>query len=167
MTKLNMAEEVHAVPGLASIDAAATAKNSSYVALEQVGAGWIEFAWNFGVLTSTDVDNQVTVATNDVNDTTSTDSANVETAVAFKYRLSSAVGTDSLGTLTDATSTGVSVTKTDDNKTLFVYVDPKACGGKKYVRSEFTPATDSSVALVGCTIHFIPRYAQASNLSSS
>ena len=164
--KLNMAEEIQFVPVLAPVDAVAAAKTTSYVNLAKVGMGQVEFEFNFGVVTSTDSTGEVviTIEANDVNDTSSSD--NNEGAIAFNYRLSSAVGTDSMGALTAATSAGYALINTDDNKTVLVYVDP-AVAAKKYVRGVITPTAETTVCLVGANARFIPRKAQASQASSS
>lgn len=166
MANFSLSQDVHKVPVLAPVDAVATAKLTSYVDLKQVGSGQVEFAIGFGVVTSTDSTGEVviTVEANDVNDTSSSD--NNEGAIAFQYQLSAAVGTDSMGALTDATSAGYALINTDDNKSVFVYVDP-AVAAKRYVRAVITPTAETTVCLVGATARFIPRYAQATPKSSS
>lgn len=164
--KINFAEDIQVVPVLAPVDIVATATVTKYVNLGKLGTGQLEFSIPFGVVTSTDSTGEiiVTVEANDTNDTSTTD--NNEGAIAFNYRLSSAVGTDSMGAITAATSTGVAVANTSDNCTLLIYVDP-AVAAKKYVRAVITPTTETTVCLVGATARFVPRKAQASQNSSS
>lgn len=164
--KLNMAEEVAVVPVLTVADIVATATVTKYVNLSKVGTGQAEFEINFGAIASTDSTGEVvvTIEANDVNDTSSSD--NNEGAIAFNYRLSSAVGTDALGTLTAATSSGAAVGQADDNKTLLIWVDP-AVAAKKYVRAVITPTAEVTSTLVNAVARYIPRKAQASNQSSS
>lgn len=164
--KLNMAEEYHVVNVLAPVDAVATAKLTSYVNLAKVGSGQVEFEFNFGVVTSTDSTGEVviTIEANDVADTSSSD--NNEGAIAFKYRLSGAVATDSMGALADATAAGYALINTNDNKTVLVYVDP-AVAAKKYVRGVITPTAETTVCLVGANVRYVPRYAQATQESST
>ena len=166
MPKLNMAEEIHFVNLLAPIDIVATATVSKYVSTVQNGTGQLEFEVQFGVITSTDSTGEVVVTFvgNDVNDTTSSD--NNEVAVAGNYRLSGAVGTDTMGALTAFTSAGVTVANTDDGKAVLAYVDP-AVLQQKYVRAVVTPTAETTVCIVGVNARYIPRKAQASQASSS
>lgn len=164
--KLNFAEEIQPVPLLAPVDIVATATVTKYVNMSKIGSGQLEIEVNFGNIASTDSTGEVvvTVEANDVNDTSSSD--NNEGAIAFQYRLSSAVGTDSLGAITAATASGVAVNQGDDNKTLFVYADP-AVAQKKYVRAVLTPTAEITATLVGAVARFIPRKAQNAFQSSS
>jgi hypothetical protein len=151
---------------LGPVDATTTAKLTSYINIGKIGTGHLEFDILFGNLTSSDSsgDITVTVEANDVNDTSSSD--NNEGAIAFSYQLSAAVGTDSMGAVTAATSSGVVLGFSDDNKVLCVYVDP-AVASKKYVRAVITPSADATATLVGAMARFIPRKAQASVNTSS
>jgi hypothetical protein len=166
MPKLNMMEEVHFVNLLAPVDIVATATVSKYVSNAQIGNGQMEFEVQFGVVTSTDSTGEVivTFVGNDVNDTTSSD--NNEVAVAGNYRISGAVGTDTMGALTAFTSAGVAFAQADDGKTLLAYVDP-AVLQQKYVRAVITPTTETTVCVVGVNARYVPRKAQASQASSS
>jgi hypothetical protein len=164
--KLNMAEEIQVVPVLTPADIVATAAVTKYVNLSKVGMGQLEFEINFGAVASTDSTGEVvvTIEANDVNDTSTSD--NNEGAIAFKYRLSGAIGTDTMGAMTDAEAAGTAVNNTNDNKTLLVYVDP-AVAAKKYVRAVITPTAEISSTLVGAVARFIPRKAQSVHPSSS
>lgn len=165
--KLNMAEDIQVFPILAIADITTTATATSYVNLAKLGMGQLEIEVNFGAITPTDATGEcvVTVEANAVNDTSSSD--NDEGAIAFNYRLSSAAGTDSMGALTAAASTGKAISGTDDNKTLLVYVDP-AVAAKKFVRAVLTPTADmTTTCVVGAVARFVPRKAQASQSSAS
>lgn len=164
--KLNFAEEVQPVTLLAPVDIVATATVTKWLNLSKVGAGQVEIEFPFGVFTSTDSTGEVviTIEADDVNDTSSSDTT--AAAIAFNYRLSSAVGADSLGAITAATSSGVAIPQDGDNKTLYVYVDP-AAAAKKYIRGVITPTAESTVTLVAAAARFIPRKAQNSLSSSS
>lgn len=166
MPKLNFAEEIQTVPLLAPADIVATATVTKYVNMSKIGTGQLEIEVNFGNIASTDSTGEVvvTIEANDVNDTSSSD--NNEGAIAFNYRLSSAVGTDSLGAITAATASGAAVNNTDDNKTLLVYVDP-AVAQKKYVRAVLTPTAEITATVVGAVARFIPRKAQNALSTSS
>lgn len=165
MPKINLAEEIQFVNILTHADIVATATPTKYVNMSKIGSGQLEIEFNFGTVTSTDSTGEVviTLVGNDVNDTSSSD--NNEVAVAFNYRLSSAVGTDSLGAITAATSAGYALPNTGDNTTLLVYVDP-AVLQQKYVRGVVTPTAETTVCVVGANARFTPRKAQNS-LSSS
>jgi hypothetical protein len=145
---------------LAPQDVVATATASAYMNVQDA-AGLIEVSVPFGAVASTDSTGGVTVT---VEASTAGSSNATETAIAFNYRLSGAVATDSMGAITAATSTGVVVTEADDNKTLFVYLDPSqfaALGNDfKYFRVVATPTAEiTSTVLGGVHARFRPRYA--------
>lgn len=169
--KYNYGETVKILPLLAPQDIVATATVSQYLDLN-LAAGMAEFTVPFGNIASTDSTGgvQVTVTVNPVADTSSSDST--ETAIAFEYRLSAAVGTDTMGALTAATSAGVQVGQGDDNKTLFVYVNPSDIPAQastgRFARVELTPTAEVTATLIGgVTGRYIPRYAGASMPSST
>lgn len=166
MPRLDFAEEIQFVNVLAHADIVATATPTKYVKFTNVGAGQVEFEVNFGTVTSTDSTGEVivTLVGNDVNDTSSSD--NNEVAVAFNYRLSSAVGTDSMGAITAATSAGYALPNTSDNTTLLIYADPDVIQ-QKYARLVITPTSETTACVVGANARFIPRKAQHSLASST
>lgn len=156
---VRFAEGMKILPVLAPIDIVATATNSAYVDFRRVN--WCTFLVPFGVFTSTDSTGEavVTVVSNAVNDTSSSD--NNEVAVAFSYRLSAAVGTDSMGAIAAATSAGVAVANTDDGKMLVIDVDPAvamATAGQRYVRLVITPTAESTVTNVSAVALVEHRY---------
>lgn len=167
---LNFAESFKYVPLLGSKDIVATATPSNYVALKDV-VGLLEISVNFGLITSTDSTGEVVVTLEaaTVSDTTSSDLA--EAAIAFQYRLSGAVGTDTIGTITSATASGAAVVNTSDNVTLYAYVDPSAIAtldaGYKFVRAVVTPTAEITSTVVGVGARFLPRYAGNAIPSSS
>lgn len=167
---MKYAEEFKIVPLLGSIDIVATATSSNYVALKDV-VGLLEISVNFGLITSTDSTGEavVTLQASNVSDTTSSDLA--EAAIAFSYRLSGAVGTDTMGAITAATSAGVAVVNTSDNVSLLCYVDPSAVAtldaGYKFVRAVVTPTAEVTSTVVGAVARFLPRYAGNAIPSSS
>jgi hypothetical protein len=164
--KINMAEDIKALPIKAPTDIVATATVTQYVNLTKVGAGQVEIAINFGALASTDATGgaTVTVEANDVNDTSSSD--NNEGAIAFNYRLSAAVGTDSMGALTAATSAGAEVLTANASKLLLIYVDP-AVAAKKFVRAVVTPTAEVTSTIFSATARFCPRKGGASQESAT
>lgn len=142
-------ENTHLVPGFAPADITTTTTYS-----DVVNAGkthWVQFILQCGVITG-----DTAVVT--VEECTSAAAAG-NTAIAFSYRLSSAVGTDTLGAATAATSSGVTLAATDDNKVLIVDVDPSTLSaGSNYVRLAVDPGGSMSAFLVGCVILAEPRY---------
>lgn len=154
--KLNFGEEIQSVGLLAPVDIVATATGTAYVEMAKIGQGQLEFDIFFGVVTSTDSTGEVVVT---VVTSTSGISTDTDTAIAFNYRLSGAVGTDTLGAITAATSAGASVANTSDGMRLLVYVDP-AVAQDKACRVVLTPTAESTVTNVAVTARFIPRYAQ-------
>jgi hypothetical protein len=169
MTKLNFAESFKVMPILGSKDIVATATVTNYVDLN-FAEGLVELEFNFGLITSTDSTGEVvvTIEASNVSDTTSSDL--VEAAIAFQYRLSGAVGTDTMGAIASATTAGVAIVNTVDNATLLAYVDPSAVAqvsGARYIRGVVTPTAEVVSTNVGAVARFIPRYAGNSQPSSS
>jgi hypothetical protein len=159
--KPTYAEALKYLPLLAPQDIVATATATEYVKLARC-EGLIEIAVQFGAIASTDSTGEVvvTIEANATNDTSSSDDATA--AIAFNYRLSAAVGTDSMGAITAATTAGASVVNTNDNKTLLCYVDPSAVAGtagQKYVRAVISPTAEVTSTIVCASARYIPRYA--------
>ena len=161
---VRFAEKIHVIPLLAPVETT-EAKVSAFVALEN--AQWITFLIQTGAL-ATDSDDQyeITVA----SATGQTTNAN-DIAIPYKYRLSSAVGTDSWGAITSATSTGfILEATTDGSKAVLIDVDPAsvpaldADGLYLYVDIATTTMVSGPVAV---SAYIEPRYPQNSNLSSS
>lgn len=86
------------------------------------------------------------------------------TAIAFKYRVSAAAGTDTLGDLTSSESTGLTLThSTYDNKLVIVDVDgSEMTADKPYLGLTFTDPGNAD-AIVGVVAILKPRYMQATN----
>ena len=103
-------------------DIVATATASAYINVKHA-AGTIMVMVPFGAVTSTDAAKGCNIA---IQASTASSSNATETAIAYKYRLSAAVATDTMGALTDVGSTGAVVTAADDNTTLFAFVEPDA-----------------------------------------
>lgn len=153
---------------LAPQDIVATATASAYINVQDA-AGTIQFDVPFGAIASTDSTGEVALT---VEASTAGSSNATESAIAFKYRLSAAVATDSMGALASATATGVAVAEDDDNKIMHLFVEPSqlaAVGADyKYLRVVITPTAEITSTIVGGVIaRFVDRYAQASQLSST
>ncbi len=161
------AENEKVLPVLAPIDIVATATNTAYVDMKY-NTGLVEFEINFGVVTSTDSTGGICVT---VEASTSQASSDSGTAIAFNYRLSAAVATDTMGDITAATSAGATVLSSAlDNCSLLLFVDPsviQAVDTARYVRAVITPTTEETVTLVGGVCRFTPRFAGNSQPSST
>lgn len=91
-------------------------------------------------------------------------------AIAFKYRISAAVGTDTQGAITDATSAGIDITASYDNMLLLIDVDPALVAGKtdgRWVYLHITSAATISALATAAFAEIEPRYSAASPTSVS
>lgn len=92
------------------------------------------------------------------------------TAVAFKYRKSSAVATDSWDDIGTATSSGLSMTLTDDNKLIEIDVDPSVIASKtdgRYAYLHIDTNAQISAFVIGAMAEIEPRYAANTMVSAS
>ncbi len=164
-TEFGMKENIF--PLLIPADRTATAAATPYVDLKTVNR--LSFLVYYGALTGASTGDAVTVT---VECSSATASSSSEAAIAFKYRKSSATGTNAWGAVTDATATGVTLAEdADDNKALLIDVDPAVVYAAKsdgrYVRVVLTPA-GSYAASAGCVIGIIdPIYKQATMVSAA
>lgn len=163
-------ENEKALPILTPADIVATATNTQYVDLNYA-AGLVEIDLQFGAIASTDSTGEVVVSltVNPVSDTSSSDS--VETAIAFNYRLSAAVATDTMGAITAATSSGAAIGNTSDNVLFSAFVETSAVAaaydGARFIRATITPTSETTSTIVGGVARFTPRFAQNSMPSST
>jgi hypothetical protein len=151
MNAIRYAEGLKVLPVLAPQDIAATATNTSYVDLDLIN--WATWLVQFGNMTSDSTDT-VTLTV-----TVSSDGASSgDISVPFKYRLSSAVDTDSMGAITSATSDGAAVVNaTLDNKLVVVDLDPALLANvspydyrwARLVLTPLGPITNVGVIFVG------------------
>jgi len=91
-------------------------------------------------------------------------------AIAFKYRISAAVATDTQGAITDATSAGIDITASYDNMLLMIDVDPALVAGKtdgRWVYLHVTSAATISALATAVFAELEPRYIAASPTSAS
>lgn len=165
MKALRHAEGMKVYPILAPADIVATATGTQYFDLRYVQHATV--AVQFGALTSDSTD----TCTVTLECSTAGSSNATEAKVAFKYRLSSAVATDSMGAIADATTDGVAITAADDGKVLLVDIDPSAVANVgadyRYVRLFLTPNAEMASCVVGAVAFIEPRYAGNSIPSSS
>lgn len=158
MSKFFAGQLIHPVPLLAPVDIAGSATSTDIVGVKEYLE--VEFLVEFGVITG-DV---VVVTVQECDDTTPSNS----TAIPFKYRKTSAVGTDLTGALTAATAAGgATMSATDDGKSFLIDVDPAALtDGFPYLKAVITPGGSASVCLVAAQAVLRPRYPQAVNISA-
>jgi hypothetical protein len=160
------AEKLQIVPIYApQVCTATTGIESASVKLENVQ--WLSFLVYWGAMTSDSTDT-ITVG---VETSTAAGSTTNATAIAFKYRLSAVIGDDNQGTITDATSAGVSVTAAQANMALLIDVDPASIpaldSDALYANVFVTPVNIVTNYALGITAFIEPRYPQNENLSSS
>lgn len=152
------------VPILVPQDIAGTATATPFLDLKT--AHNASFVVYFGALTTTTASDNIAV-TMEVSTAASSGS---EAAVAFSYRLSGATGANSWGAITAATTAGVTIASTDDNKALLVNVDPAAMAAAladgRFVRLVLTP-TGMAATLVSVMAFVEPRYKMTSMVSTT
>ena len=103
------------VPLKAPVDSAGTAYATPFVDLKN--ALHATFFYYMGVVTAASADQNIVVTM----EAATAAASGSEVAIAFKYRLSGATGANTLGAITAATSTGVSLDTTSaDGKLLLV-----------------------------------------------
>jgi hypothetical protein len=72
-----------------------------------------------------------------------------------------------MGAVTDATTSGVTIAATDDDKLLLIDVDPAALSaGRPYLRVVADPGASASAVEIAILAILKPRYAQNSQLSA-
>jgi hypothetical protein len=143
--------------GLSSpVDTASTTVNSDVVNAGK--CAWVDFLVYFGTITG----DTVVVTVEECDDVTPTNS----TAIAFKYRKGAAVGTDTDGAITAATTSGVTIAATDDDKLLTIAVDPDALtDGYPYLRVVADPGGSASAVEIAILAVVGPKYAAETNLT--
>jgi hypothetical protein len=136
------------IPGLAPVDAAAVTKYSDVINMKYLSE--VTFLVQFGTITT---DSAVITVEKNSSDATG------GTAIAFKYQKSSAVGTDNLGDVADAASTGLTITASDDAKFVVISVEAADLGdGYPYVNVCVDPGGSMTVCLVAIIAIGTPRY---------
>jgi hypothetical protein len=150
-------ELIHVVPALEPQDITSTTTYSDIIGLKEYFG--VEFLVYFGNIAG----DTIAMTVEECDDI----SASNTTAIAFSYRESSATGTDSMGARADATTSGVTVAATDDDKVFLVDVDASELSdGYPYVRVKLDPGGSASAVLIGVIALLLPRYPQASQLSA-
>lgn len=146
-------------------DIVATATQSSFVDMKD--ALHATFLIPLGVLSGTTSDGLVAITLTCATGAASTN----EVALAFTYRLSGAVGTDTLGAPTAAANTGVSITLADDNKLLIIDLDPAKMEGAlataRFASILIVPEAGSTVTNIAVICLLEQAYAMVTPLSTS
>ena len=129
---------------------------------------WLSFLCYWGALTSDSTD----IGIVRVYSSTAATSTAGETAIPFKYRLSSAVGGDQWGAITQAVAAdGVTFTAEDDNKSLLIEVDPASIArldsDAEYAYLKVDGSGLITNPVFGAHVIIQPRYPQNANLTST
>ena len=158
---------MHFVPLLAPVDTTATAINSN--AVDLAGCHRATFLIPFGSVSAACTTDTVTVTVLASSVVTS----GTGTAIAFNYRISSAVGTDSWGAVTAALAAGYAMPASLQNNLLLIDVDPDVVLNGvtnlngRYVRIVITPTAAAGHTLVSVLAELEPRFAQTNMVSAS
>jgi hypothetical protein len=127
----------------------------------------LAFCAFFGAITTGTADSNITVTV----ETATAAASGAEVTVPFVYRLSGAVGANTWGAATTASTAGMSVASTDDNMMLWVEIDPAAMLAEltdaSHVRMVITPTADHTATLVGAWVEIDSRYRQATHVSAT
>jgi len=154
---IRYAEGVKVLPILTPADIVATATYTSYVDLDKVN--WATFLVSLGAVSGTDSTSEVVIT---VEASTAGTSNATEGAVAFSYRLSAAVNTDTMGAITAATAAGgAAINSTADNTVVVIDVDPAvvaATADRRFVRLLITPTAEITATVVGVIAVLEHRY---------
>jgi hypothetical protein len=166
MTKIRFAEGLKVLPVLGPIAFTTSAIDTE--AVDMNDNHWATFLCNFGAMTS---DSSDTVTVTVMCSSVATSATGDE--IPFKYRLSAAVDTDTMGAITAGTTDGVAITAEDDNKVLIIDVDASICANYnsksdgRYVWLKFTPSADVASGVVDCIAVLENRYPGYTMPSSS
>ncbi len=151
---MNILGNLHVIPGLVPVDVGSTGTEIFTDVVDVGEAAEMEFILALGAITT---DDTVIKLYSDANTTTGGG-----TAIAFYYKLSSALGTDASGAWTACASTGLTLTATTDtNKTLRVNVNPQLCEALPYVYLGIDPGESQTVGLYSVICLVVPKYSQS------
>jgi len=134
-------QDKHYVALLAPVDIANAATGSDVVNVQALN--WFEARILAGVITT----DSLVITVEECDNTTPSNT----TAIPFWYKKNAAVGTDTEGDATyqSTAATGVTLTASDDGKSVTIAVDPRTMdAGYGYIRVKLTPGGSMSVCLV-------------------
>ena len=153
------------VPLKAPVDSAGTAYATPWVDLKN--ALHATFFYYAGVVTATSADQAVVITM----EAATAAASGSEVAIAFKYRLSGATGSNTWGDITAATSTGYSFATDADGKMLLIDIDPaaldSALADARFVRMVVGIDAGGTVTLNSAWAVLDPRYPQTTHLSAT
>ena len=149
------------VPLVAPVDTASTAVISPYVSVKN--AHGVAFYVQFGAVTS--------ATALDVYDITlegATAEGGTEAQIDFWYRKSGAVGANTWGAITSASTVAVAASA-DDNKAFWIEVEPGIISASDYqvVRLKITDNPEMTAGLVGVTAFVEPKYKMTTMTSAT
>lgn len=151
------------IPLIMPQDITSTATASGYVDLRNAQqAAFYVMIGNLNSATATDME-VITVQA-------ATAEGGTEAAIAFNYRLSGAVGSNTWGAITAATTAGVTLDPaTHDNMCLWIEIDPDALAANdyRYVRLVATDTPDMANCLIAVSAFIAPRYKQSTMISAT
>lgn len=154
MSKLNVAQDIHIVPLIAPAQYTST-QTSPHINMKLYRK--VEFIISIGAIAA---DNFTWTLTQ-----SAATAGSSSTAIAARYRLSAAAGTDTMGDVTALTTSGLAITNgTHENMIVVVDVDSSdmTTASKPYVGITFTDS-GSGDAFFGCVALCWPRYPQETN----
>lgn len=158
--------DFNVIPGIAPVDTAATAISTQFVDMKT--AHEINFLVSVGALTAS-ADDTVTLTVNAATVQAGTSAV----AIPFRYRLSGAAAANSWGAETAATSAGYApLSSAVTGKMVWITVDPatiqsSAEADARWVNLTVTPSAGNSVLLVAAVPIVVPRFVQASMVSTT
>lgn len=165
MTDYNLVFGENIVPLKAPVDSAGTAYATPYVGIKNYLHA--TFFFYFGVVTAASADQAVVIT---MEAATSAASSATEVALAFKYRLSGATGTNTWGAVTAATSAGYSFGTTDDGKMVAVDIDladlERVLVDASHLRGVVGIDAGGTVTLNAVWAVLKPRYPQVTHLAA-
>ncbi len=150
------------VPFLAPQDIASTATTCPYVDL--VNANKAGFLISFGAITTGTATDKYVITVQ-----CATAEGGTEAEIAFRYRVSGVVGSNTWGAVTTASTAGVDVGSTDDNKSYWLEIDPDelAANDYRYARAVITDTPDMAAGLVAGFALLEARYKQTTFISAT
>ena len=151
------------IPLLAPVDITTTATASNYMDLKT--AHKAGFLLVFGAFTGTATDDAEVITVE-----AATAPGGTEAAVAFRYRISGAVGDNTWGAIATADTTGLSLnTDTYADMAVWIEVDPDemAANDYRYVRVVATAASAITACVVGAYGVLDARYKQTTYKSAT
>ena len=150
------------IPLLAPQDITNADTASPYIDLKY--AQRVHFMVGFGAITTGTAADSVCVSVECATATTGT-----EAEVAFKYRKSGVLTANTWGAITSAAATGLVLTSTEDNVSVFIELDPDALAASDYrfARVKIATPDDMGNLLVYAAAMTEPRYVQTTHLSAT